>query len=392
MPELVTADKCTGCAACAAICPTQCIVMKPDTEGFLHPQIDSACCIECHRCESTCPLLFKGAETQQETEAYGACNKDAAVVKRSSSGGMFSLLANKIIEDEGVVFGAAFESPERVKHIAVDDKQQLWRLCSSKYVQSEICSVYQQVQDYLKKDIPVLFSGTPCQIAGLKAYLKKDYSKLVCIDTICHSVPSPKVWKEFLKEVEDDERSRILNVNFREKQSGWENYSLYLKFENGKEKRYFSQQNIYMHAFIEGLSTRPSCYSCEFKGAAHVSDITLGDFWGVRQAAPECFDEQGTSLVLIHNEKGRALLQRCDQDAIITPVAFDSAIAGNPAYAVSSCRHPHREKFFKILGTTSLQTLIPSMLEPTAAEKVKSVIRRSIPAKAMRRMKQYIKR
>lgn len=376
MNEIVTENLCMGCGACMNTCPKGCISMEPDCEGFLRPKINTALCIDCKRCQSVCPALSKNQMVQIPVHAYGAHSKDGDIVHSSSSGGIFTLLGREVLGRGGVAFGAAFAGPDCVRHIAIQNETELWRLRGSKYVQSKIGRTYQQAKQFLKEDRWVLFSGMPCQIAGLKAYLGREYEKLLCVDTICHSVPSPKVWQQFLKEAGDAAGSPVIRVNFREKQNSWDKYFLRLDFQNGKTIRYTGAENWYMQAFIQGMSTRPSCYSCKFKGENHFSDLTLGDFWGVRYADPECLYEDGTSLVLIHTEKGKQFLEDCRNDAVIQKTDFVKAIQGNPAYTIPSRPHRARELFFGNLGKVPIAEMVQQYLIPTRKELLLTHIRR----------------
>ncbi len=390
MDEIVNKDRCVGCGACRNACPKGCIGMDADQEGFLHPTINTDLCIDCRLCQSVCPVLSDRIADHLQTRAYGAHAKEQEVVHNSSSGGIFTLLSKEILNRGGVVFGASFDGPEQIQHIAVEDEVELWRLRGSKYVQSHIGITYQQAAKALKSDRWVLFSGMPCQIAGLRSYLRKDYEKLLCVDTICHSAPSPKVWKQFLNEVQSSFSSKVIKANFREKQNGWEKYFLRLDLENGETIRYTGAENWYMQAFIQGLSTRPSCYSCKFKGENHLSDLTLGDFWGVRQAAPECLHTDGTSLVLAHTEKGQHFLDLCKDQMEIRQTDFSQAIQPNPAYLRPSVPHRYRQVFFHNLGVKPIIEMVPQYLKPTVKEQIQGRLCGCMIARILGRIKRSL--
>ena len=388
MPQLCTPEQCMGCGACMNACPKGCITMEADMEGFLHPKIDTDLCVDCKRCQNVCPVLSAKRMEQMPVRSFAAHSKDADIVHNSSSGGVFTLFGREILNRGGVVIGAAFDGPDHVRHIVAQNEAELCRLRGSKYVQSDIGTIYQQVKQFLKEDRCVLFSGMPCQVAGLKMYLGRDYEKLICIDTICHSAPSPKVWNQFLLETERAAGSPVIRANFREKQNGWEKYFLRLDLENSEMIRYSGAENWYMQAFIQGMSTRKSCYSCKFKGENHFSDLTLGDFWGVRFANPECLNEDGTSLVLLHTPKGQKFFELFQNDAVIQEVDFEKAIEANPAYNSPSEPHRSRSSFFKNLGTIPISEMVPQYLVPTKKERVLGYIRGSFVYRALARIKQ----
>lgn len=290
MQRLCEHKSCMGCAACANSCPKGCIHMEADGEGFLYPRIDEAVCISCNRCSTVCPVLSRSSKTPLDApRAYAAHNLDKNIVGSSSSGGVFTALAQNVLEEGGVVYGAAFRENFSVAHCRVETADQLPVFRGSKYAQSDVALSYRQVCDDLNAGRKVLFSGTPCQVAGLRSFLGKDYSDLLCVDIICHSVPSPKVWQEYLRELQVKAGEKIASASFRDKREGWEGYYLRVGFADGREDLRRGNDNYYMKAFIQGLSTRPSCYNCSFKGQNRGSDITLGDFGVLRMFARKHF-------------------------------------------------------------------------------------------------------
>lgn len=391
MNEIVHPNQCMGCGACAQSCPKHCITMQPDEEGFSHPIIDSSKCINCKRCQQVCPILSDNVAKHLPTQAYGAHACDETIVQNSSSGGVFTLLGQAVLDRGGVVFGAAFDTPYRVRHIAIHSKEELCLLRGSKYVQSDLGTTFHEAKSYLQNGNWVLYSGTPCQIAALKSYLGRDYATLLCVDTICHSVPSAKVWQILLVEAEQQIGSPVVSANFRDKKTDWEHYFLSLRFTNQQELSYDSTHNIYMQAFIQGLSTRPSCYSCRFKGENHYSDITLGDFWGVRYASPNCMHENGTSLVLVHTQRGDDFLNYCKDNMILQQTDLQEALDGNPAYSISSNANRFREKFFAQLGWTPLGELVPQLLKPTFRDRCLVRLKRCFLVRALRFIRRQFK-
>ena len=344
MPKLCDAASCTGCGTCAQICPKGAIAMTVDTEGFLRPKISAEKCVNCSLCEKSCPILDKIVHKIPSSTAFAAHSLDAQAVAQSSSGGIFSLLAQQVLDAGGMVFGAALDESWNVRHIAVESKEALFVLRGSKYVQSSIGQTYQQAKQALTAGRSVLFSGTPCQIGGLRAFLGKDYENLLCVDTICHSVPSEKAWQAFLLEQSGGEK--IVHVSFRDKRDGWQGYYMCIRTESGREVLLRPYENPYMQGFLQGLTTRPSCYQCHFKGNHRFSDITLGDFWGVDKTYPQHLWKAGTSLVLCNSEKGMQALNAIGESAVLEPVDFERALEHNPAYFHSSNAHTKRARFW----------------------------------------------
>lgn len=359
MIEIVNEKKCSGCHACFQICPKNCIKMEYSSEGFLYPVADEERCIHCNLCESVCPILQKKEFSENSTTAYAVINKSEDIRSASSSGGVFSYVAESIILHGGVVFGAAFsEDFHTVKHICVDTVEDLYKLRGSKYLQSTIGNSYKEAETLLKEGRKVLFTGTPCQIAGLYACLKKDYSCLYTADIICHGVPSPKVWDYYLKRKEKDMGAPIKHVSFRNKCSGWKYYSVELYFSNGETYIAKFRDDLYMKGFLKNLYLRPSCYDCAFKGVKRIADMSLGDFWGIDRVMPQMDDDKGTSLVLVHTQKGKALVGAKNDTLQLNEVNIDDAILYNGAAIKSSPVHPKRKKFFIKFNEANVSDLI----------------------------------
>ena len=391
MQRLCAPESCTGCSACANSCPKNCIRMEADAEGFLYPRTDETACISCNRCTEVCPVLAESqGAVSAEPKAYAAHNRDAAVVESSSSGGVFTALARSVLEEGGIVFGAAFQKDFTVAHCPVESAENLFVLQGSKYSQSNVGSCYNQARENLKSGRKVLFSGTPCQIAALRSVLGRDYPNLLCVDIICHSVPSPKVWQTYLRNTEEQTGKKVVRANFRDKRDGWKNYYLCTHMNDGREALRQGNDNYYMKAFIQGLSTRPSCYDCKFKGQNHIGDITLGDFWGVESLCPEAFYEKGTSLVLIQNEKGQAAYDKIASELESLPINASKALQGNPAYCVASQPHRNRDVFFRQLECESLEDLVACLLKPTKKEIMRQKWNNSLLCRGIRKMKRIV--
>lgn len=349
--------KCCGCHACFNICPKNAITMEEDEKGFKYPIINKEKCVDCGLCEKVCPIINK-KEKQASQKAYACYNKDEKVRLESSSGGVFSLIANYILENNGVVFGAAFDNEFKVKHILVDKKEDLYKLRTSKYVQSSINDTYRKAKEYLEKNVKVLFTGTPCQVNGLLTFLGKEYENLYTQDIICHGVPSPKVWEKYLKyRKKKDENEKIEDVNFRKKDNGWGKYEFSIKYSN-KEVAIDHNKDIYMNAFLRDVSLRDSCYKCSFKDKIRKTDITLADFWGINNIKPEMNDDKGTSLIFVNSNKGNELLEKIKNNLVIDEVNFEESIQYNKSMYISSSQNKSRDKFFENLDKLEFDELV----------------------------------
>lgn len=345
--EICDRFQCTGCSACAASCPNNCIEMGKNKEGFLYPIIDYSRCIQCGKCRRVCPVANKNKDDNAIPVAYAAVNKDKSVRAVSSSGGIFTLLAKQVIENGGCVVGASFDEKNCLKHRIVQSIEDLKCLVGSKYVQSEIGSIYGDVEKILKEGRTVYFSGTPCQIAGIYAYLGKKYDNLITQDLVCHGVPSPSSWEKYLAyRLKKANAKQIVCMNMRKKTEDGSS-SLELNFDNGKVYCEEYKNDAFVLSYLSNINLRSSCVECHFKQLHRQADITLGDFWGVESVAAEMDDKNGISLVLIHSEKGANIFSEIQQFAECKCVDFDKAIAENKAYLVSSPSNPLRNTFLK---------------------------------------------
>lgn len=304
-------EQCTGCAACANVCPQKCICMVPDVEGFLFPKVDPDSCVDCGLCQDVCPIIHVGGiEHLVPRKVYACWNNDEATRFDSSSGGAFSALAKHVLDQGGVVFGAAFDKDMTVKHIPATTGEELGRLRGSKYVQSDIGFAYLEVGTLLQQGRRVLFSGTPCQIAGLHAALGKKHENLITCDLLCHGVPSPGLFVKYARYLERCFRAKLINIDFRSKCVGWEVPSTIAFFNNGKQHVLRDRYDSFMHGFVHNLTMRRSCYRCPYAKPERQGDITLGDFWGIGEFAPFRHDTRnGISVVLVNSKEGCRLLE-----------------------------------------------------------------------------------
>ncbi len=346
---LLDGKLCTGCGACRNICPAKAINMQPNAEGFLFPKIDEKKCIDCGLCATTCPQLNQIQYQSNTSICYAAICKNQ-YRDFTSSGGVFYALADSFLEKGGVVFGAAFNDDfTEVKHVAVNDKTQLYKILKSKYVQSDTLDSFTQVKNYLETGKKVLFAGCPCQVDGLKRFLRKDYDNLLTVDILCHGVPSPAAYKSFLKEVSNGRKAK--SVDFRDKKYGWGTL-ISVEFDN--ETHYDYYDGVYFKSFLSGLSMRESCYTCKYARPERVGDLTLGDFWGIKTYLEQLDDKKGTSFVLCNNTKAKTAIDELLADIseireIPLHVAIEIAQKANGALIRPTAKPAMRKCFFNHL-------------------------------------------
>lgn len=327
MFQLAAHSLCTGCTACASACPKNCITMKVDADGFSCPVVDEATCVGCGLCEKACPVLTE-AQYKHTPTAYSARSLDTAMRLESSSGGVFTELARKILAQGGAVFGAFYDENFRVVHACAEDESTLAKMRGAKYAQSDLTGIFRDVKARLNRGQQVLFAGTPCQVAGLLRFLGKSYNNLITVDFVCHSVPSPMVWAEYVKSLGD-----VASVNLRAKDTGWSRYRYCHRFEDrsGAVRTIPNGESLYMKLFVGDYINRRSCSRCSFKGYARCSDLTIGDFWGIWDIAPEMDDNRGTSVVLVQSERGRSLWNAVSPSLDIREVTLEEASRQNGA-------------------------------------------------------------
>lgn len=313
MIKITEKEACCGCAACQQICPKKCISMSADEQGFLYPVVQVESCIDCHLCEKVCPVINQNEAKEGPLFCYLAKTKDENTRAQSSSGGIFSEIANYILSKGGVVFGVRFDENWQTVYDFAESKETLAAFRGSKYVQAIPSIAYLQVQKYLNEGRKVLFTGTPCHVSGLNHFLRKTYVNLYTMDVVCHSITSPKVWTQYLSEIEDEYELKIYNISFRDKSKGWTNYSLRIDLKGlGERKKTIVEthfENAYMRGMADDLYTRPSCAECPARNYKSCSDITIADAWDINKYHPHINDEKGISHVLINTEKGIELFQ-----------------------------------------------------------------------------------
>lgn len=371
MIEILYKKDCCGCTACAGKCPKQCISLKEDEEGFLYPHVNRDACIDCGLCETVCPVINQ-SNGQPLLHVYAAKNRNEEIRLKSSSGGIFTLLAEETLKERGVVFGARFDENWEVKHDYTETVEGLAAFRGSKYLQSRMEDNYKKAETFLKQGRKVLFSGSPCQIAGLKKFLRKEYGNLLAVDFICHGVPSPKVWRMYLDEtckkiIEQGGKNSVSSVltnggrkscveaiGFRNKILGWKKYSFSLQLNSvligtGKNTVGLCEphpENIFMRGFLSNLYLRPACHQCAAKSGKSGSDLTIADYWGIGRFMPDFDDDRGVGLVLVNSTKGEKLYNTLSACMESRETGIEDALCCNAGFKATIAIPSQRSKFF----------------------------------------------
>lgn len=362
---------CCGCSACAEICPKHCIQMEADSEGFVYPNMLEGC-ISCGLCLKVCPYLSPKNEKRPKY-VYAAYNIDGTIREKSSSGGIFFILAQKVILEKGVVFGVRFDKEWNAIFDYAENIVDVYPFLGSKYVQAKVGEAYKNVRGFLEQNRLVLFPGTSCQVAGLKAFLRKDYNNLVTVDVVCHGVPSPKVWKKYITQLKESNKQDLKYINFRFKKTGWKNFSF--SYKSGSKSVYTPfWNNIYMKAFLSDIILRPSCYHCNFKQGKSDSDITIGDYWGIQYIKPKMDDDKGTSIILVNTQKGEKILNFGEMKVSMT--SYEESYSMNPALVVSVVEPTLRTIFFsRFCEDVNVMKLMESLMKQSLGERIKCKIK-----------------
>lgn len=343
---------CCGCSACVSACPAQCIVMRRDREGFDYPVINSPdLCVECGKCEKVCPVLSP-LEKAEPMAAFAARSHE--YIDGSSSGGVFPALAEHILSEGGVVFGAVVNDDMTVGHAEAYDMAGVEKMRGSKYVQSDLYASYEDVRYWLQEGRKVLFTGTPCQVAGLHKYLGKPYDGLVTVDVLCHGVPSPGLWEKYVKALEHQHGAKMEYVCFKDKSESWRHYAFTTSFGSCQ---YIDDP--YMALFVQDMTLRPSCYKCAARDGRSGSDVTLSDLWSVQVSAPDMNDDRGVSGVYVYTEKGSQLMEAIAAKVEIRSVDMAQSRMDNGGFHDPAAMSEKREEFFK--GVHSTKDIIKHM-------------------------------
>lgn len=353
MINITDKSLCSGCTACVNICPVQCIVMRRDRkEGFDYPVANPDICIGCGKCDRVCPVLNPAPE-RKPLGVYAALSDKYR--KASTSGGMFPLIAEDILADGGVVYGAAMNEDMVVEHVEAEDMKGLDKIRGSKYVQSELYSAFEEIRDHLASGRKVLFSGTPCQVAGLNSYLGGKTENLLTVDLACHGVPGPGLWEKYVSALEMKYQGKMYDTCFRDKSRSWRHFGfkVEIKDDDGKSACHSVpfMKDPYMALFIQDMTLRPSCYSCKAKSGRSGSDLTIADFWGVCDVMPGLDDDKGISLILANSRKGLDLIR--NKGCILKELDADVAGIRNSGFNEEIRIPERRDEFFSGLHSVS---------------------------------------
>lgn len=377
MIQIHKKEQCCGCRACEQSCPHKCIEMKKDEEGFLYPKINLERCIHCNMCGKVCPIINVKSGQSENLKALAAYNLDEKCRLESSSGGIFTLLANQVLLEDGVVCGVVMSAGcNTAYHKLIERKEDLLELRGSKYLQSDTLDVYTRIKQALVKNKKVLFTGTPCQVEGLKCFIGRDYENLLCVDFVCHGVPSPLLWRKYVSHRKKLDKAPLLKTSFRHKKYGWKMYTVLFEYSNNTVYVETVGRNPYMRMFLQNLCLRPSCYACEFKNMQHVSDLTIADFWGCDDICPDLNDNKGLSLIVVQSEKGKILLNAIENQMVIREVDIHKAVKNNSAMLESSKKPIKRDEFMNDLQYKEFIDLEKKYIWDNS---IKGIIKRFIP-------------
>lgn len=352
---------CFGCTACLNICPVKCIDMQSDKDGFQYPVKDKAICIDCNLCRKVCPNANNTSNNRlEDILSYSLTSNDKNIVEKSSSGGAFSAIAQAYCDKNYAIFGVEIDCENKVKHSHVEDIKGIDKFRKSKYVQSYLGNTYFEVKEMLDSGSKVLFTGTPCQVAGLKLFLRREYANLFCVDIICHGVPSQKVLDKYIEFLSEKTAEEQIKVTFRHKtcdNGKWESRNMKIDsrdkviVENNKK-------NYYLQGFHRGLFYRTSCYECKYANHKREGDITIGDFWGVKKVFPNENPHKGVSEILVNTKKGKEILDNVKKTSTLKPVSIQTIIKYTGQLNIPTMKHPKREVFFASLDEESFDDLV----------------------------------
>lgn len=387
MIELAAKTLCSGCAACRAACPRGAIAMKADSEGFLYPEIDAKACISCGKCRRVCPVLNR-LQPREPLAVYAARANDTVLRLASSSGGLFSLLARQTLAKGGVVFGAAWDyATHTVKIVSARNEGELAALRGSKYVQADVGVAYEEARAALQKGTPVLYSGTPCQIAALNRFLGRPQANLLTVEVICHAAPSPLAFRKYAAQREREAGSPITRIFSRSKKCSWKRYAMSLAF-HAKDIAYLESltDDTFLRGFLAELYNRTSCHACSVRELRSGADITLADYWNVHQKFPAMDDDKGVSAVLANTEKGAVAFAAIQADCTVAASDFADIRRTNPAVYRSPTPHPRRGLFFaQIAQTDDFDALVVRLLRPTLKARIRRLGGRILRKLGLRR-------
>ena len=369
MIDKVSVRDCALCGACFNACPVDAIRFSKAYLDFRYPEIDATRCVGCNQCEKVCPIL--GDKSKQEDGypiAFAAKSNDDSVRLHSSSGGAFYELASQMLRDGGYVCGAVFDESFHVRHIVSNTQEDIFRMMGSKYAQSDVGYCYREIKEKLNAGEKVLFSGCPCQVAGLRTYLGKSYEDLLLVELICHGIPSDQMLQTYIHMQEKKYGAKLKRMEFRNKAKGWHGSSVRMEFENHRIYSFPYTADAYTIGFLRNITLKSSCYDCHFRNFTAGSDITLGDFWGAEVELPED-DNKGISAILVNSGKGMDIIDRCN--LALTPANVETVIKYNKNLLCSAALSPQRSLFYASADTNGLEKAIRRYLEESTIQKLK---------------------
>lgn len=387
--------ECCGCGACYQVCPKQCISMQPDKKGFLYPVIDQTECIHCHLCEKVCPedptVRAKGTG---QPELFGAVHREQQVLMQSASGGAFPAIVQSFCDEDSVIFGVQYDENMRVCHSYVIGKDAIGKFKKSKYVQSDTGKTFRQAKEFLEQGKKVLFTGTPCQISGLKAFLRKDYENLLTVDLICHGVASPALFADYIALIEKKYHKKVVWADMRTKEKvrgNWVLMNLSTALEDSSV-RFHPLSTAFLGIYLKNIGYRDACFSCPFYQIPRVSDFTIGDLWGAENFAPEMTDGRGISLILLNSEKGKRLFPEIQKWMETKPVSLENAIKQNPNLIRATTRKPQEDAFWEMRKSQPVEKVLRYYGLPPRSVRIKQSIKGVISILLPEKTKTFIKK
>lgn len=374
MIDRISVEQCTLCGSCYNACPVDAISFKTPYLDFLYPAIDNSRCVGCDRCEKSCPILADKQEPESGYPiAFAARSRDEEARRKSSSGGVFYELASKILSEGGYICGAVFDDHFHVKHIVSNTQKDLYRMMGSKYAQSDMGMCFRQIKTLLDEGKNVLFTGCPCQVAGLRTYIGRKHPNLLLVELICHGIPSDQMLQTYIGMQEKKYGSRLKEMEFRNKEKGWHNSSVRMEFENGRVHSEPMTFDTYMQGYFRGVTLKESCFSCQFRGFKSGSDLTIGDLWGAEISIPDMDDNNGLSAVIVNSEKGTLFLNR--SKIIRRQFEIDKILKYNQSLLTSFDEGAQRTAFYAYTEKYDLERAIETFFQETLLQKAKRKFR-----------------
>lgn len=379
MINITDKTKCSGCTACYSICPHHAIEMVPDYEGFVYPEVDASKCTDCGACVKVCPILFDGTNKGYDTKFFIARAKSENVLNSSTSGGFVTPIAEYVFENKGVVCGVAFDNEFVVKHKIYDScdadfnaEKALAEMRGSKYVQSDLGDIFVSLEQHIKSGRKVLFVGAPCQVAGLKAFLRQDYDNLITIDFVCHGVPSPKLWTRYKNYQKRKYKSEIKNISFRSKVYGYHKTTMKIVFENSKIYIGSPRTDLMLRSFFKEICSRHSCYNCKFKGIERCSDFTIYDCWRPDKLIDGFVDDDlGYTNIIFQSSQALNIFDKIEKKYVVYEITRQKFIEQIDDMVIKSATpHKKRNQYYSVLDEDALDCLGKKLLKITLKDKI----------------------